>query len=266
MTKQEKQELLPIPLSVRPDSVTPLYLQVKETLSSWIQSGLDSGALAPGDRIPSENALSEMLGVSTITIRRALDELRRQGLIHRIQGRGSFVTGQQRLILSLERLFSLTTYALEEGMRPSRRMVELTKTTPPPGAARALSLQPDQPVAKIVRLRLIDRTPIAIETSLLPLHLFPRLIDEYDEKDSLYRLLTEDYGNGPLRAHDVLEPVLINAFESGILGVPVGAPGILMERTAYGRQDVPIEHTKSIFRGDMCRFSIDLGVDKPHGG
>jgi GntR family transcriptional regulator len=98
------------------------------------------------------------------------------------------------------------------------------------------------------------------------LHLFPRLIDEYTEQDSLYRMLLQDYGNGPLRAHDVLEPVLINSFESGILHVPIGSPGILIERTAYGSQDTPIEYTKSVFRGDMCRFSIDLGVNKSHDG
>ena len=222
----------------------------------WIVSNLREGSLLPGDRLPSENALSEKLQVSTITIKRALDDLRRQGLIQRIQGRGSFVVGQTKITLDLERMFSLTTITQEHGMRPVRYTLEKSEMPAPPGAAKHLNLPAGERVAKLVRVRLMDKTPVAVDTSYLPARYFPDLLSVYNDRLSLYEVMRDRYKQEPVRARDILSPALINPYEFKALEIPVGTLGIMIERIGYGAEDIPLEFTKMVFRGDLCNFSI----------
>lgn len=236
----------------------PLFLQVKEGLRAWIKNGLDEGALAPGDRIPSENELGRGLGVSAITVKRALNELQREGVIQRLQGRGSFVAQRLKLVLELEHLYSLTTVVERYGMLPARRVLELLEVRANRATAYHLEIEEGAPVARLIRLRLVNDTPLALDTSYVPLRRFPGLLSDDHNHTSLYDLMAHKYGIEPVRAREFLEPVLINAYESEVLDVPVGSPGMLVERVAYDVGHTPIEFNRSVLRGDMCRFSVDM--------
>ncbi len=244
-------------IQVNRSSIRPLYLQVKEALEDWIVKNLREGALSPGDRLPSENELSEKLNVSTITIKRALDELRRQGMIQRIQGRGSFLMEQNKVALDLPRMFSLTTFTRASGMRPARKNLDMIEMQAPASIARHLSLEPGTRIVRLVRLRLMDQTPVSIETSYLPLAFFPDLISVYNDQLSLYEVMLMRYGHEVVKARDVMAPVLIKPFEANALEIPVGTLGIMVERTGLDAGETPLEFTKMIFRGDLCSFTID---------
>src|SRR5574341_320272 len=209
----------------------PLFLQVKEGLRAWIKNGLDEGALAPGDRIPSENELGRGLGVSAITVKR---------------------------VLELEHLYSLTTVVERYGMLPARRVLELLEVRANRATAYHLEIEEGAPVARLIRLRLVNDTPLALDTSYVPLRQFPGLLSDDHNHTSLYDLMAHKYGIEPVRAREFLEPVLINAYESEVLDVPVGSPGMLVERVAYDVGHTPIEFNRSVLRGDMCRFSVDM--------
>jgi GntR family transcriptional regulator len=245
-------------LQINLESNEPLFSQVKQALTSWINKGLRDGTLSPGDRVPSERELSDTLNVSAITVKRALNELQQEGLIQRIQGRGSFIARPRKIVLGLERLYSLTTVALERGMVPARKCLELIEMLATENIAHHLQITQGDLVAKVVRLRMVDDIPLAVDTSYVPLVLFPGIIDDDLNKYALYELMTDKYNVEPIRAREYLEPTLLNEFESGVLEVPVGAPAMLIARTAYGANDVPLEFNKSIIRGDMCRFYVDM--------
>lgn len=248
------EERVQIDLSSR----EPLFAQVKEALTEWITRGLRDGSLSPGDRVPSERELSVSLDVSAITVKRALNELQQEGLIQRIQGRGSFIARPRKLILGLERLYSLTTVARERGLDPARECLQLVEMPATESIANNLDIDEDDPVAKVVRLRMVDDIPLAVDTSYLPLALFPGILEDDLDQTALYDLMTHKYNVEPIRAREYLEPALINAYEAEVLEVPVGAPAMLIARTAYGANDVPLEFNKSVIRGDMCRFYIDM--------
>ena len=247
-------------IAIDHNSIRPLYVQVKEALEDWILRNLDAGILSPGNRLPSENELSEQLNVSSITVKRALDELRRQGLIRRIQGRGSFVS-PQKMVLPLPRLFSLTEFTREFGMSPTRHTIEISETAAPPKVARQLALFGNQRVVKLMRQLLMDENPIALDTSYLPLHIFPNLLTKYNDQVGLYATLEENYQLEIIKAIDIFEPVLINPIESKMLETPVGSLGIALYRTGFGKADVPLEYTRSVFRGDLCSFSIEFSKE-----
>ena len=251
-------------IRINRESSRPLYLQVKEGLELWILAGLRDGSLSPGDRLPSESELSQTLQISSITIKRALDELRRQGLLKRIQGRGSFVTGQSRLTFDLPRMFSLTAYTENSGMRPTRRILEMNEQVVAPDVAKMLQLSARERVIHLVRLRLVNQIPVAVDASYLPLKPMRDLIHTYNDSLSLYELMASRYGCEVVKTHDVLVPVLIKPFESGQLEVPVGALGVMIERIGFDLHDRPLEFTRMIFRGDSCNFSIDYSKET-HG-
>lgn len=236
----------------------PLFLQVKEHLAGLIETGLRDGSLSPGDRIPSERELGQGLNVSSITVKRALNELQQEGLIQRIQGRGSFIASPKKLMLGFDRLYSLTSVALERGMAPSRKSLLLEQQLAKEKTAHHLNIDPGDPVACLIRLRLIDGIPLAVDTSYLPMAIFPTILEQDFNAHPLYDVMSNIYRVEPIRAREYLEPTLINEYEARVLSIPVGAPAMLSVRVAYGPNDIPLEFNKCVLRGDMCRFYVDM--------
>jgi GntR family transcriptional regulator len=143
----------------------------------------------------------------------------------------------------------------------------LTARRGPSGAqtARALRLERGEPVFEVIRLRLSDGAPLALERSLFPAERFPGLLDGTLE-GSLYELLEERYGEGPTRAVERLEPVLADAGEAEVLQVRPGAPLMLVERTAFDGAGLPVEYARDLFRGDRTRVLVETSIapDRPH--
>ena len=91
----------------------PLYIQIAEGLLNWVESG----RLAPGDRLPPERDLSQMLGVNRMTLRRALEMLEAQGLLARRQGAGTYIA-DRKIERQAGQLVSFTKRMREQGFTP----------------------------------------------------------------------------------------------------------------------------------------------------
>src|SRR5262249_30515084 len=121
--------------------------------------------------LPSERLLSEKLGVSRVTARKALDVLVEQRLINRRQGSGTFIL--PRLEQPLTRLTSFTELVKTTGVEPSTVWLERKISLPSNDEVLKLAITPTTPVARLQRLRLADGTVMAIETSALPAAYLP---------------------------------------------------------------------------------------------
>lgn len=249
---------------INPSSPRPLYLQVKEGLETWIINGLHEGFICPGDRLPSESELSDKLKISPITVKRALDDLRRQGLVYRIQGRGTFVADQNKIPLPLTRLFSLTELTLERGMTPTRQTLQIAEQPASLRLAQRLNLEAETKVIKLVRLRLMDNIPLVIETTFLPSAVFPNFLSVYTDHIPLYELLSKYYQQEVVRAQDLIHPILLRSYEANMLGVPAGALAFLFQRLAFNAAGQPLESTKSIVRSDLICISVEH-IRERHG-
>lgn len=121
--------------------------------------------------------MAASVGVSLITVRRALDELERAGRVRRHQGLGTFLA-RPRIITEPARVGSLLG-ALRQGETGpdsmDTRMLEMRRGLPSPDVASALRIQPDAPVWRLRRQRLIDGQPAVVETSIIPVALAPGL-------------------------------------------------------------------------------------------
>lgn len=101
-------------------SADPLYRQ----LLTRLRDAILSGEYPVGSRMPSEKELCQHYGISRVTVRRALKELTEEGLIHRHQGKGSFVT-RPRLEHNLGQRRSFTEMCRVLGRVPSAKVIEV---------------------------------------------------------------------------------------------------------------------------------------------
>jgi GntR family transcriptional regulator len=231
----------------------PLHVTITEQLAAAIHSGV----LVPGSRLPPERHLADSLGVSRMTVRQALGDLERDGLLRRVVGRGggTFVaepgsgddaTGFDGLSAALRRAGGASGIELISAeVEPAGRRV-----------AAALDLKRSDRVVVITRLRLASGKPLAVERSSLPARRFSD-IEDMDLSGSLYDLMEAGFGLRPVRAVEQLELVEARHSDARSLGVRRDAPLFLVERIGYAADGTPVEFARDRFRADRARLAIE---------
>jgi GntR family transcriptional regulator len=245
----EQPDNLTVMHSLKRDSFAPLYYQISEHLRALIEGG----ALKPGERIPSEYELVGEYGVSRNTARLAIDALISQGLVYRVQGKGTFVT-RPRLRYGLMQLSSFSEEMQRRGWCSRSEVLELDAGEPPVKISQAMQMVPGETAYKIERLRLANDEPMALHTSYVPCRLCPGLEREDLSSGSLYVLLEERYGLRIAYAEQVLKPAVANEMEARLLTIRPGAPVLIVEGTAYLDYGSPVEYACLMYRGDRYEF------------
>lgn len=236
------------------DSLIPLYHQLKERL----KHSIDHRQWKPGDQIPSENQLMREYNVSRNTAKKAIEDLVQDGLLYRIQGKGTFVA-KPKLQQSLMGLYSFSKVFKENGMVPKDIVLEIREVKPSAEIIEGLQLANSENVIEMKRLRCVDDEPYILESSFLPKRVVPDMSQlERVGQISLYDLLEQEFNVVVVKAKEAFEPVLIRPDESDYLQTKVGKPALLLERTAYDTNGTPVEFCRSIVRGDRCRFYTEL--------
>jgi GntR family transcriptional regulator len=213
-------------------------------------------ARAVGAAMPPERQLATELNVSRVTLRRAIEDLEREGLLHRRQGSGTFVTKPK--IAQPLTMTSFTTDMRRRGYQPGARTLSLEVV--PAGAlvGRRLEVSPRTRMVRVRRLRLADDESMAIETLHVPEEVVPGLSAEDLEQHGFYDLLETRYGVRPDHALQTIEPTVTSPEESDLLGVPELSPAFLFERTTRSADGRVIEFVRSIYRGDRYKLVTEL--------
>lgn len=229
-----------------------LAAQIEDRLAADIAAG----RLAPGERLPPERALAAQLGVSRMTLRSALGALERRGLLRRVIGRGggTFVA-KQALERDLSAYAGLSDQLRRQGLDPGARVLSARTRRADRASASALELPPGARVHEIVRVRLADGEPVALERTAFPAEAFPGLLD-HPLDGSLYDVMRAHHRDLPRRAVERLEPALATPREAEALGVRAGAPLMLVERVAFGDDGTPLEFSRERYRGDHARVVV----------
>lgn len=230
----------------------PLYSQIK----AIIQRQIDEEELKPGDRAPSERDLATRFGVSRMTARQALQALEQEGVIRRVQGRGSFVA-RSKISESLPHLVGFSEDMRRRGLVPSTEVLSIREELPTRALAGELRLALGQTVTNIHRLRSASGERMALETASIPSHLCPGIADE-DLTGSLYDLLERKYGIALARASQVIEGVHAGPAEAALLSIPVGAALLRLRRRSVDATGVPVEYVVALYRADRWMFQVDL--------
>ncbi|MBE3574462.1 MAG: GntR family transcriptional regulator [Firmicutes bacterium] len=228
----------------------PLYCQIKASLLSRIE------ALEPGTQIEPEMRLAQKYQVSRGTVKQAIQDLVTEGVLYRIQGKGTFVA-QPKIQRSFQELPSFSEDIWRRGFQPGMRLIELVSLPAPSKVGAALRLSAHAYVWKLSRVRLADGEPIAWVISYLPYAMFDDL-EEKDLKGSLYALLEERYHKRPAWAHDTYTAVNATTQVAQLLKVAKGTAIIYSERTAFLPDGSPVEFVESYVRGDRFVIHVDI--------
>jgi GntR family transcriptional regulator len=236
----------------------PLYSQIEQNFREMISGGL----LKSGDPIPSEWELADLYTVSRLTVRHALDNLARQGWLNRRHGVGTFVANPGVARLAPSKL-SFTEQMRATGRQPGSRQIHVRVNPAAAEVAYYLRIQEEEPVVEIMRVRLADGEPVMLETSYLSQKRFPGLDERLDLSNaSLYEYLGVHYQTFVATMNQTLEPVLLSKSDAAYLNAEAGTPAMYSEVVAYTADDLPIEYSWSVTRGDRCKFVFSFRRDE----
>jgi GntR family transcriptional regulator len=230
------------------DNPTPLYLQLAHKLTEAI----NEGRWQADEALPSERVLSERLGVSRVTARKALDVLFDQRLIARRQGSGTLIAS--RLEQPLSRLTSFSEMLRARGLESSSRWLERKIDVPTHDEVLKLGLSPSAPVARLQRLRLGDGVVMALEMTVLPATVVPK---PTAVTESLYEFL-DGAGHRIVRALQHIRAVNASKKIARLANVEEGEAMLLVTRIGFTRENTPIELTDSYCRNDCYDFVAEL--------
>ena len=230
------------------------------SLGHIIRSKIQSGEWAVGQRIPSERELMGIFNVSRATVRQAIENLEKEGVLRRERGKGTFVA-PPKIESGVLRMIEFSGVIKQNGLRPSAQLLGSKCITPPKHIQKLLALPDSAQTAWLQRLLLVNDAPMLIETAYFPAERFPALIDLYDGASEWREFVHSRYGVRIVRARETFEPVILEEPEAELLGVKGGFPALWVEHMAYDEAETPAIYLTSLLRGDRCRFYTDLVFD-----
>ncbi|PSW20488.1 GntR family transcriptional regulator [Photobacterium sanctipauli] len=223
---------------------SPLYVKVAESVKQAIQQKL----LVGGDFLPTERELSEMLGISRITVRKALDVLDKDGVIVRSRGCGTMVS--DTLEYSLKEPKGFSQQVVLKGKRPDTLWIKKEVVPCNDDVASQLDISAGDEVFLLKRIRYIDDQPVSIEESYVPAHLIGDADDiqmslyEYFQSQNITLTRTKSRVSAQLPTDEFLEH----------LGLKSTVPVLVIKQAAYDVTGQVMEYSVNYCRGDMYVF------------
>jgi GntR family transcriptional regulator len=222
-------------------------------LRSQIMDGAFGGLAAPRPALPPESSLAAELGVSRNAIREALDLLRSEGLITRVQGAGTFVTGA-KLRQHLDRLEGLAESLAGHHLPVDNHVLSVREATATSFVARKLQVGEGTPIAFVERLRSVGGLPLSLDTSSLRAEAIPVLLGADLDRTDLFSLIESSLGLRLGWAEVTAEAVSADNATARLLQIRPAAPLLLIHRLTFLEDGTPFDLEVVRYRGD--RFCL----------
>lgn len=233
-------------------SSVPMHVQIRETLRHRI---LD-GSYPPLSQMPSESQMMEGFAVSRITVRQALGDLQKEGLIFKVAGKGSFVA-KPKAFQSLSRLQGFGEAMGKSGYETFSQVISVKRVAASDIVARRLQLRPGAPVVEIQRLRFLNREPISVDQSYFPTEIGERLGQEDLPTRDIFVILENDYGLQLSHADVQIEAISADEGLARQLRIDEAAPLLRIERLTYAG-DRPVDFEYLYYRGDAFQYRLRI--------
>ncbi|HEY4374458.1 MAG TPA: GntR family transcriptional regulator [Burkholderiales bacterium] len=236
-------------LASRPQA--PLYHQVYTILRTQLMEG----RFTPDKALPGELELAEKFQVSRVTMRRALDELVREGLIERSRGRGSFArprpggAGRESGGL-LDNLVSMT-------LKTTVRVVSMERMAAPDEVVPQMGLAAGSQVLKTVRIRSVEAGPISLTTTFVPEEMARGFSMRTLGQKPMLTLL-EEAGVAVARAEQSMSACLADATTAPLLEVGFGAPLMAVNRVVFDTKGRAVQLLRGLYRPDRYEYRMTL--------
>ncbi len=234
---------------------TPLYEQIKMILREQIALG----ELKPGTPLPTEHELCRTYHVSRITVVKALSDLTRDGLIHRVQGKGSIVSPVP-INNAMDRIMGFTETMRQNGLTPRSQVISVRTIEGDFELYKLFQLPVNHKSAfmQFKRLMFVNHIPAVLFTITVREEVGAKMLEHDLENVSFYKLYEEIFGRAVSQNKTTLTPTLATPEAIEYLGVEANSPHFLFQGLSFLEGDVPIELSVGIFRGDLFQFSSTI--------
>ncbi|MGX7071575.1 GntR family transcriptional regulator [Helcococcus kunzii] len=233
------------------DSKIPLYYQ----LASILEKKIEDGYYKEGDKLPSERELCELYDVSRMTIRLSIEELSKQGLVRKAQGKGTYVSNRS-VVQNLQNVYSFSRELEKQGKISSTKVIKINTNYADYNISNKLGIKIGDKVIYLERLRLAEDTAIMVEKTWLPYDTFKFLLDTDFNCVGLYKTL-ENKGYKINRAIEMFRATELEKGESELLNCNPGHYGLLVKRISYSDGKV-VSYSKTVSKGDSFEFTVEL--------
>jgi DNA-binding GntR family transcriptional regulator len=221
-----------------------------QAIADDLRHRVEAGEFAAGRLLPSEAALSAAYSASRVTVRKALEALRDDGLIAARQGFGWFVAADL-LRQHLGRLGTIEAQLAESGIDSERRVLDFRFVAAPPEARRVLG---SRSVLEVRRVNLARGQPFARVTVWCPERLAARLSRADVETTTFYELLELPLGG----ATQTIAAGLASVEDAEVLDVPAGSPVLVCKRVTRSGDDEPVLFSEHVFPAHLTEFEVEL--------
>lgn len=236
----------------------PLYVQIQEYIADLILKG----KLKPEAKIQSERDFSEELGVSRMTVRKALTELVREGLLERRHGSGTYVA-KPRVTYESQELTNYIQAMSDRNIAAASQLLEFGEVAASRRLAEQLQVEIGHPLYHLVILRFANRVPVLLERVFIPCTRCPAL-EEWDlEKNAIIDLLVRVYGLKASRFSQTFEAVAAEETIAQQLRVDEGFPLLMLTRILYDTgEGKPVLFSQDFFRSDFARIHTQFSLQE----
>jgi GntR family transcriptional regulator len=232
-------------------SFVPYYEQIVDQVRSLIKDG----TMKEGETFCSEGDVARILRISKMPVRQAFQKLRSEGLLVIAKGKRP-VVGNGRVPWNFQQLRGFSEEMRRRGLVPSAKLLAMNLQDPELEVAQALKLTPGERVYCAKRLRFVNGEPVAVVTSFLPARIFAGIDKQDLEKQSLYNIVENIYKRKLQWAEEVIAAVIAGEEEARVLQAAPESPLLMIRETTYDAQNVAIEYSISLLRGDRYTASV----------
>lgn len=230
---------------------TPIWKSIVSTLEGEIAAG----QYRPGDKLPTEAALSQRFGVNRHTVRHALGDMGERGLVHSRRGAGVFVAAKPTEY-PIGRRVRYHQSLQASGQTPSKEILRLETRLPDETEAEALRLPPEAQVHVYEGLSLADDAPLAVFRSVFPAERFPTLLKRLGKAGSVTQALKAEGVSDYTRASTRLTARQADATQALHLRIREGAPILRTEGVNIDPAGAPVEYGLTWFAGDRICLTV----------
>ncbi|MCI5951421.1 MAG: GntR family transcriptional regulator [Anaerostipes sp.] len=234
------------------NSAIPLYFQ----LYSYLENLIKEGTLKEGDRLPGEEEMTALVGISRPTVRQAYKELSEKGYVKRRRSKGTIVTKPKVFNKFLSELTNFYNELTPEGIKVQTKVLKFEIVENAEETARILDASK---LIHLVRLRYSDDIPVVYIESYLPYEEYKQLF-QYDlEKESLYDKM-EAIGNPLKSVRRNLTAVKAVGDIAAYLEMEKGDPILFSKTIGKNAQGKVVEYSLASYHSSYANFQIDLKI------
>lgn len=233
----------------------PYYKQIAETIKRHIVEGV----YETNRQIPTELEMSSMFKVNRHTVRQAITELTNEGVLSKVRGVGTFVSGSKNVIdYKVSNRTSFSENILKLGLKPKAKILKTQEMEADEKIAQYLNIEPGEKVYMLEILRMADEQPAILTTSYLPVATVPGLIDKLGNFKSLYETLEKEYRLKPTRTKSFFKADFPIREDSIALGIPKNQPVLVVESIMKTDEKKVVEYCISRVVSTFCNIVVDF--------